>query len=60
MPVRIRDSSEARNTAIAATSPRSPTEDGHSFRAAANLNIHLHCLLLDGVYRVTESLAVFR
>ena len=25
------------------------------FGSAANLNIHLHCLLLDGVYRITEG-----
>ncbi|HNO75666.1 transposase [Nitrosomonas mobilis] len=24
----------------------------HRFGSAANLNIHLHCLVLDGVYRV--------
>src|SRR5215216_1129706 len=29
------------------------------FGSAANLNIHLHCLLLDGVYRTTEGLPVF-
>jgi hypothetical protein len=29
------------------------------FGSAANLNIHLHCLVLDGVYRTTESLPVF-
>ncbi|MGH9894289.1 MAG: hypothetical protein ACREA0_20365 [bacterium] len=27
--------------------------------AAANLNIHLHCLVLDGVYHTTEGLPVF-
>ncbi|MGH8594243.1 MAG: hypothetical protein ACREV3_10420 [Gammaproteobacteria bacterium] len=27
------------------------------FGAAANLNIHLHCLLLNGVYRITEGVA---
>ena len=26
---------------------------------SANLNIHLHCLVLDGVYRTTEGLPVF-
>jgi hypothetical protein len=26
---------------------------------AANLNIHLHCLVLDGVYRRTEGDPVF-
>jgi hypothetical protein len=25
------------------------------FGSAANLNIHLHCLVLDGVYRRTEG-----
>ena len=30
------------------------------FGSAANLNIHLHCLLLDGVYRFTESGPVFQ
>lgn len=25
------------------------------FGSAANLNIHLHCLVLDGVYRSTRS-----
>ena len=25
------------------------------FRSAANLNIHLHCLVLDGVYRRTDG-----
>jgi len=29
------------------------------FRSAANLNIHLQCLLLDGVYRITEGAPVF-
>jgi hypothetical protein len=29
------------------------------FGSAANLNIHLHCLMLDGVYRTTEGLPVF-
>ena len=29
------------------------------FGSAANLNIHLHCLVLDGVYRATEGLPVF-
>ena len=29
------------------------------FASAANLNIHLHCLVLDGVYRITEGIAVF-
>jgi hypothetical protein len=27
--------------------------------SAANLNIHLHCLVLDGVYRSTEGVPVF-
>jgi hypothetical protein len=30
------------------------------FGSAANLNIHLHCLVLDGVYRRTESEPVFQ
>ncbi len=25
------------------------------FGSAANLNIHLHCLMLDGVYRLTDG-----
>ena len=29
------------------------------FGSAANLNIHLHCLVLDGVYRRTEGEPVF-
>ena len=29
------------------------------FGSAANWNIHLHCLVLDGVYRITEGVAVF-
>ena len=29
------------------------------FGSAANLNIHLHCLVLDGVYRRTEGGPVF-
>ena len=29
------------------------------FGSAANLNIHLHCLVLDGVYRTTEGVPVF-
>ena len=29
------------------------------FGCAANLNIHLHCLVLDGVYQRTEARAVF-
>ncbi len=30
------------------------------FGSAANLNIHLHCLVLDGVYRLTGSAPVFQ
>ena len=30
------------------------------FGSAANLNIHLHCLVLDGVYRRTEGEPVFQ
>jgi hypothetical protein len=29
------------------------------FGSAANLNIHLHCLMLDGVYRLTDGAPVF-
>ena len=29
------------------------------FGSAANLNIHLHCLVLDGVYRNREGVPVF-
>ncbi|MGH8647632.1 MAG: transposase, partial [Gammaproteobacteria bacterium] len=29
------------------------------FGPAANLNIHLHCLVLDGVYRATDGVPVF-
>ena len=29
------------------------------FGSAANLNIHLHCLVLDGVYHTTEDTTVF-
>ena len=29
------------------------------FGSAANLNIHLHCLVLDGVYRRSEGVPVF-
>jgi Transposase zinc-binding domain/Putative transposase len=29
------------------------------FGSAANLNIHLHCLVLDGVYRTTDGVPVF-
>src|SRR5919106_5877239 len=29
------------------------------FGSAANLNIHLHCLVLDGVYCTTEGVPVF-
>ena len=29
------------------------------FGSAANLNIHLHCLVLDGVYRTAEGVPVF-
>jgi hypothetical protein len=29
------------------------------FGSAANLNIHLHCLVLDGVYRTTEGVPAF-
>ncbi len=31
----------------------------HRFGSAANLNIHLHCLVLDGVYRHTEGEPIF-
>ncbi|SCZ86179.1 transposase [Nitrosomonas mobilis] len=31
----------------------------HRFGSAANLNIHLHCLVLDGVYRVQNGVAEF-
>ncbi len=30
------------------------------FGSAANLNIHLHCLMLDGVYRLTDGIPVFQ
>ncbi len=30
------------------------------FGSAANLNIHLHCLMLDGVYRLTNGVPVFQ
>ena len=30
------------------------------FGSAANLNIHLHCLMLDGVYRLTDRQPVFQ
>jgi hypothetical protein len=30
------------------------------FGSAANLNIHLHCLVLDGVYRRTEGEPAFQ
>ncbi len=30
------------------------------FGSAANLNIHLHCLMLDGVYRLTDGAPVFQ
>ena len=30
------------------------------FGSAVNLNIHLHCLVLDGVYRGREGVAMFR
>jgi len=30
------------------------------FGSAANLNIHLHCLVLDGVYRIQNDVAEFR
>ena len=30
------------------------------FGSAANLNIHLHCLMLDGVYRLTDGDPVFQ
>ncbi|MDH5548164.1 MAG: transposase [Gammaproteobacteria bacterium] len=30
------------------------------FGSAANLNIHLHCLFLDGVYRLIDGKAVFQ
>ena len=30
------------------------------FGSAANLNIHLHCLVLDGVYRMAGSVPVFQ
>jgi hypothetical protein len=29
------------------------------FGSAANLNIHLHCMVLDGVYRSSEGVPVF-
>jgi len=31
-----------------------------SFGSAANLNIHLHCLVLDGVYRIQNGMLEFR
>ena len=30
------------------------------FGSAANLNVHLHCLVLDGMYRRTEGEPVFQ
>jgi hypothetical protein len=29
------------------------------FGSAANMNIHLHCLVLDGIYHTTEGTTVF-
>jgi len=31
----------------------------HRFGSTANLNIHLHCLVLDGVYRVQNGATEF-
>jgi len=30
------------------------------FGSAANLNIHLHCLMLDGVYRLADGVPIFQ
>ena len=30
------------------------------FGSAANLNIHLHCLMLDGVYHLTNGVPLFQ
>jgi len=30
------------------------------FGSAANLNVHIHCLVLDGVYRITDGAPVFQ
>ena len=30
------------------------------FGSAANLNIHLHCLMLDGVYRLSDGVPIFQ
>jgi len=30
------------------------------FGSAANINIHLHCLVLDGVYRFTDGVPIFQ
>ena len=30
------------------------------FGSAANLNIHLHCLMLDGAYRLTDGVPIFQ
>ncbi len=30
------------------------------FGSAANLNIHLHCLMLDGIYRLPDGVPTFQ
>jgi len=34
-------------------------QDAQRFGSTANLNIHLHCLVLDGVYHTSEDTTVF-
>ena len=39
--------------------PMSAAHRADPFGSAANLNIHLHCLVLEGVYRSSAGVPVF-
>ena len=40
--------------------PRIPVTLIQRFGSAANLNIHLHCLMLDGIYRLPDGVPTFQ
>jgi hypothetical protein len=45
--------------ACARRSPSVRSRSSKRFESAANLSIHLHCLVLDGVYRSSAGVPVF-
>jgi hypothetical protein len=53
------DGAHARRAGNRAARSARREQAGERFGSAANLNIHLHCLVLDGVYRRSEGAPVF-